>query len=352
MNTTKHTLFTDVSHFYQNMITALEHAERTIHMIYFAFDDGEWASKISRVLKQKAANSVQVNLMVDELGMVLDNLPNAWRNRKLLADLRAAGVQVDVFRPTGRRLSQFNRLHVKICAIDKHTTFVGGSNIGDHYPHWRDSNLRLDGDLGDTFAQLYTYLHHFSQNHTRQKLPRLSDLKLSDTLLRLTLPGHRQDVRRALLDLILNAEKTVTIRTWYFLPDKEILNALLSQAENGVRVTVLFSHRTRVPFIDAANRLIANKLVKSGVRVYRYKGRYMHGKEAWNDQGDILFGSANVDWWALYSNFECNLQLRSRTLALRLQEALAADLVYCRQHIPGAHSSLSKWTSYSEMTPI
>ena len=42
MNTTKHTLFTDVSHFYQNMITALEHAERTIHMIYFAFDDGEF----------------------------------------------------------------------------------------------------------------------------------------------------------------------------------------------------------------------------------------------------------------------------------------------------------------------
>ena len=110
MNATKHTLFTDVSSFYQNMITALEQTEQSIHMIYFAFDHGEWADKISQVLKQKAANGVRVKLMADELGMLVDNVQNAWRNRKLLAGLRAAGIGVDVFRPTGRRLSQFNRL--------------------------------------------------------------------------------------------------------------------------------------------------------------------------------------------------------------------------------------------------
>lgn len=166
--------------------------------------------------------------------------------------------------------------------------FVGGSNIGDHYPHWRDSNLRLDSDLGDTFAQLYTYF-----------------------------------------------EKSITIRTWYFLPDRELLNALLSQAESGVSVTILLSDRTRVPFIDAANKFIGCKLAKSGARVFRYKGRYMHAKEAWNDKGDILFGSANVDWWALYSNFECDLHLNDANLARQLQQALAADLCFCRQRKSG-----------------
>lgn len=336
MNSPNYTLFTDVCIFYQNMLATLPQAERSIDMIYFAFDHGEWAGKISRVLKQKAASGVRVRLMVDELGMVVDNVKNGLRNRALLADLRAAGVQVDVFRPTGRRLSQYNRLHVKICAVDERIVFVGGSNIGDHYPHWRDSNLRLDGELGDTFAQLYAYLGQFFQNKNHQPPPRLTDLHVNDVSLRLTLPGHRQDIRRALLDLILSAEKSIIIRTWYFLPDKEILNALRSQAENGVRVTILFSHRTRVPFVDAINRVMAKKLAKSGVRVYRYRGRYMHAKEAWNDKGDILFGSANIDPWALASNFECDLHLRNHQLARQLQQALLADLAHCREQVPGS----------------
>ena len=337
MNATKYTLFTDVSNAYRNMITALQQAEHSIHMIYFAFDHGQWATRISQVLKQKAAKGVQVRLMVDELGLVVDNVQNAWRNRKLLDSLRAAGVQVDLFRPAGRRLGQFNRLHVKICAIDQHTVFVGGSNIGDHYPHWRDSNLRLNGDLGDTFAQLYVYLRQFSQGQTNHQLPtRLANLHVNDAALRLTLPGHRQDIRRAMLDLILSAEKAITIRTWYFLPDKEVLNALLSQVENDVQVTILLSDRTRIPFIDASNKIIGRKLTKSGASVYRYKGRYMHAKEVWDDKGNILFGSANVDRWALHSNFECDLQIHNPRLAQRLQQALVADLCHCRQERSGA----------------
>ena len=97
MNATEYTLFTDVSKAYRNMITALQQATHNIHMIYFAFDHGEWAGKISRVLIRKAANGVQVKLMVDELGMVVDNVKNSWRNRVFLAELKAAGIKVDIF---------------------------------------------------------------------------------------------------------------------------------------------------------------------------------------------------------------------------------------------------------------
>ena len=48
-----------------------------------------------------------------------------------------------------------NRLHCKIAAIDGHTVFLGGSNIGDYYTTWTDSNLRVDGDfvrVGTPFA--------------------------------------------------------------------------------------------------------------------------------------------------------------------------------------------------------
>lgn len=325
-----HTLFTDVGRFYRNLYDTLVQAEESIHMVYFAFDDGEWATKIGGVLEQKAADGVCVHLMVDEFGLALDNVRNVLRNRTLLARLKRAGVQVEIFRPSGRRLGQFNRLHAKFCAVDRRTVFLGGSNIGDHYLAMRDSNLRLDGDLGDTFAHLYQQLRGASHSCGEASRVR-ANYPLGQGSLLLTWPGHRQNIRRALLKLILEAKRSVTIRTWYFLPDQEILNALLSQAERGVDVTVLLSHQTRVPVIDVVNRITGYRLARSSARVYRYCGRYMHGKEAWNDQGQVLFGSANVDNWSLCRNFECNVQFQDLQLAQRLQSALEADRAYCRR---------------------
>ncbi len=323
---TQFKLFTNVADYYTDLQTALRAAQHHIHMAYYAFDDGNIARSVGHILAQKAAAGVTVRLMVDEMGLYLDNWQNGWRNRQLLAQLQASGVQVDLFRPRGDRLSQYNRLHCKFCAIDGTTAFVGGSNIGEHYLDWRDTNLRLTGDLGDGFAQLYDSLYQFSHGHA--SCP--TDLTIADMPLLLTVPGHRQDIRRALLGLILSAKESVTLRSWYFLPDEEIMNALLSQAEKGVRVTILFSHHTRMPFIDIANRGLCRRLEKAGVRVMRYNGRYMHAKEAWNDQGDILLGSANIDPWALRTNFECCLRIQNPALARQLTRELHADAIYCQ----------------------
>jgi len=330
MKSLDYTLFTQVNNFYQNLLDAVHSAEQSIHMIYFAFDHGQWADRISQALQEKARSGVEVHLMVDAIGMTFDNLRNAWRNRALLAKLRSAGVEVVVFRPTGQRLSRYNRLHAKVCTVDQRTVFLGGSNIGDHYLGWRDSNLRLDGDFGDTFDQLYACLRQFSSGFEREEFVSPA-LHVADVPLVLTVPGHRQDIRRALLNLILEAERSVTLRSWYFLPDREILNALHSQAEQGVEINIMFSHRTRMPFIDVLNRMIGSRLARSGVKIHRYQSSYMHGKEAWNDKGHVLFGSANIDIWALGSNFECNLQLHHQPLADHLQQLFTADLPHCQR---------------------
>ncbi len=321
-------LFAAVAPFYTEMIAALKQAQKSIHMAYYAFGDGRWGRAIAQVLAQKEASGVSVHLMVDELGQYLENVSHAYRNRRLLNQLAASGVQVHLFRPNGRRLSQFNRLHCKFCAIDDQIVFMGGSNIGDHYLDWRDSNIRIDGDLGDSFPRLYDGLCQFSGSANGYP-PHLAALQVADMPLLLTVPGRRQDIRRYLLDLILSAETAVFLRSWYFLPDKEIINALLSQAENGVRVTILFSHHTRIPLIDIANQRLTRRLAKASSKIYRYADCYMHAKEAWNDQGDILFGSANIDLWSLRANFECCLRITDLALAHQLSRELNADTSHC-----------------------
>jgi len=183
--------------------------------------------------------------------------------------------------------------------------------------------------LGDGFQKVYDTLLAFGQRGEPVESP--CESLVDGMPLLMTVPGRRQDIRRALLELILSAKTAVTVRSWYFLPDQEIMNALLSQAEKGVKVTILFSHKTRVPLIDIANRGLCRQLRQAGATVLRYRGRFMHAKEVWNDQGEILLGSANVDRWAMRTNFECCLRIKSHELARRLTQELRVDESHCRK---------------------
>jgi phosphatidylserine/phosphatidylglycerophosphate/cardiolipin synthase-like enzyme len=111
---TKKTLFTQVHLFYKNLLAELETADRTISMMYYAFDHGEWSEKISGVLAEKAKAGVRVRLMADQLGQVLDERRHALKNQSMMRELVEAGVEVEIFRPAGNRLKVFNRLHCKV----------------------------------------------------------------------------------------------------------------------------------------------------------------------------------------------------------------------------------------------
>jgi cardiolipin synthase len=322
----RHTLFTKVQDYYENLVAELATAQTEISMTFLSFDSGKWAEQVSQVLIAKAAQGVRVRLMVDEFGQVLDEPRHAFHNTFLFHHLRSHGVQVDIYRPSAP-LHMNNRLHCKIAAIDGRTVFLGGSNIGDYYTTWTDSNLRVDGELGNTFHRIYDFLSGFSVGGNNcHRLIDTSNLRAGSDRLWLTVPRHTSDIRSALMDLIRNADKNIYIRTWYFLPDDEMLDALCEQAKKGVQVNVLLSHETRVRPVDFANYIHVHKLVCAGGNVYRYAGKYMHSKAAWNDHNDVLFGSANLDAHSMRINFESCLKIHDPKLTSDLRHAFYADL--------------------------
>jgi cardiolipin synthase len=90
-------------------------------------------------------------------------------------------------------------------------------------------------------------------------------------------------------------------------------------------------------------------LAKSGVLVYRYTDKYMHAKVAWNDQGDILLGSANLDNTSLGKAFECCISVIDAGLARILQRVFEEDTSSCIRQTPAFfrhHSALKKIRSY------
>lgn len=322
----RHTLFTNVQDYYENLVAELATAQHDISMTFLSFDSGVWAERISQALIAKAATGVRVRLMVDEFGQALDEPRHVIKNISLFNHLRSHGIQVDVYRPASP-LQINNRLHCKIAAIDNRTVYLGGSNIGDYYTTWTDSNLRVDGELGNVFHSIYDFLRGFSQNgEFASRLLDTSSLQAGSDHIWLTVPRHKYDIREALMKLILDADKSIFIRTWYFLPDDEMLDALCAQARRGVQVNVLLSHETRVRPVDFANYIHVHKLVCAGGNVYRYAGKYMHSKVAWNDHSDVLFGSANLDAHSMKINFESCLKINDSKLAWELRHEFYADL--------------------------
>ena len=166
--TTRKRLFTQVQPFYRNLAAELETAQDSISMMYYAFDHGEWAERIAAILAAKAQSGVHTRLMVDEFGQILDEPRHSLKNKKLMQSLRESGVEVIIFRPEGNRLNKLNRLHCKVCAIDQRAVFLGGSNIGDHYLNWDDTNLYLNGALGNTFHQVFDFIGGFSTDQELQ----------------------------------------------------------------------------------------------------------------------------------------------------------------------------------------
>ncbi|HUF39247.1 MAG TPA: phospholipase D-like domain-containing protein [Anaerolineales bacterium] len=323
----RYRLFTEVRPFFADLLATLPEAQSEITMIYFSFVQGDWAERIAQVLKKRAAAGVRVRLMVDQVGQVVDRPKRTIDNQLLLEELQEAGAQVDLFKPDGHRLSEDNRLHAKICAIDETTAFIGGSNIGDHYTELEDFNLRVDGRLDHRLHDLYDFVRFHAKSGADLSRPdfHLSEMTAGDAHIWLTVPKQRHDIRRAMLKIILDARTEVSIRNWYFIPDAEILNGLRSQAMRGVKVRVIFSHRTRVRAIDAANRIHAHKLTQSGGEVYRYDHDFAHAKVTWNDRGEILFGSANLDKQALQDNFEFSLHFTDPQLVEKLRYHFEKD---------------------------
>lgn len=340
----QYTLFTKVQDYYTDLVEKLATAQQSISMTYLSFDSGEWSERIAQVLTAKAAEGVRVRLMVDEVGQLFDEPRHAVNNIALFNHLRSHGVQVDTFRPASP-LQITNRMHCKIAAIDNRTAFLGGSNIGDYYTTWTDTNLRVDGLLGDTFHQIYDFLNNHSQNgaSSSSRILEPKNLLTGNDRLWLTIPRQQYDIRDALMKLIQDADQSIFIRTWYFLPDDEMLNALCEKAKSGVRVNVLLSHETRVRPVDFANYIHVHKLVCAGGNVYRYSGKYMHSKAAWNNNGDVLFGSANLDPTSMHNNFESCLQIQDSKLVWELRHAFYADLATSPKQTPESylHRSLA-----------
>lgn len=306
--------FDDGKAYQAALLRELAQAERYIFLEYFIIGEGSFWESIHTVLREKAAQGVDVRVVWDDLGCLL-TLPTDYA-----AKLRSEGIQCRVFNPFRPFLTsvQNNRDHRKIAVVDGRVAFTGGINLADEYinererfGHWKDAGILLRGAGAWSFTVMFLQMWSFLLKKTEK-----SEQYLPTTFQSQGATGWVQPYCDSPMDefsvgehvyrqFISSAKRYVYITTPYLMVDNDMISALKLAAESGVDVRVITPHKPDKRIVHFTTRSYYRELLHSGVRIFEYTDGFIHSKNFVVDDQMGSVGTVNMDFRSLYMHFEC-----------------------------------------------
>lgn len=126
--------------------------------------------------------------------------------------------------------------------------------------------------------------------------------------------------------LVRNARHHVQVTSPYFGPGTLVEEAMRNSASRGIDVRLLVPRVGDPPVPGWATRATYDPLLESGVRIFEYQPRKLHGKSMAIDSEWAIVGSANLDYMSLFVNQELILLAPDRSLARRMDLQYERDL--------------------------
>ena len=300
---------------FEQLMEELKAAKHFIFMEYFIIDRGYMWDSILEVLKQKAAEGVEVRVMYDGMGCIV-TLP-----RKYNEYLERQGIKCRIFSPIVPLLSthQNNRDHRKIMVIDGAVAFCGGINISDEYinekmrfGHWKDTGFMLRGEAVAGFTAMFLEMWNVNDEHIEdcgeyiqasKKYSVSTDgfvIPFGDTPLDEVYIG-----KRAYINNLNNASEYTYIMTPYLVIDDEMYECMKYAAQRGVDVKIIMPHIPDKKYAFYLARTYYKELLKAGIEIYEYTPGFVHAKMSISDGKKAIVGTVNHDYRSLYLHYEC-----------------------------------------------
>ncbi len=120
-------------------------------------------------------------------------------------------------------------------------------------------------------------------------------------------------VRDIYAGVISQANKRLWIMTPYFVPDDTITNLLACKALSGVDVRIVLPGVPDKGFVYLISLDNADKLTKSGVKVYTMSDAFVHTKSVLTEKCAVI-GSANFDLRSFFQQYENALYTDDKTV--------------------------------------
>ena len=286
-------------------------ALKFIFMEFFIVNHGVLWDSVLEILKEKAAQGVEVRFMYDGT-CTFFRLPHNYPEY-----LESMGIHCRIFFPIRPALSTYqnNRDHRKIAVIDGKYAYTGGVNLADEYinkmsrfGHWKDTAVEITGEAVNTFTMLFLQNWNIQSRETEDVSLYVRDYKVkSEGYIMGYTDSPFDDIKvgeSVYMDILYTATEYVHIMTPYLILDNEMITALSYAVKRGVDVKLIMPHITDKPYAYMVARNYYEILLKKGVKIYEYTPGFIHAKEFISDNKKAVVGSVNLDYRSLYLNFE------------------------------------------------
>jgi cardiolipin synthase len=320
---------------------AIEGAQDYVVVQTYLLRDDVLGRDLKARLQACARRGLRVHLLYDEIGSY--GLPAAYRK-----ELRAAGVQVSRFGTARGPVNRFQlnfRNHRKVVVVDGREAFVGGLNFGDEYlgrdsrlGAWRDTHLRVRGPVVQGIQLAFAADWFWAA----QSLPQLAwqpQKAAEGDLAALPLASGPADQEEKcelfFLEAIRAARRRIWIASPYFVPDAPLMSALELARLRGVEVRLLLSEKVDHRVVHLAGYGHFPAAERIGLKLYHYRGGFLHQKVLLVDDDLAAIGTANLDNRSFRLNFELSVVVWDRHFAAEVSAMLEQDFAGSRQIEPG-----------------
>jgi len=295
----------------------IRNATQSVFLQTFIFNDDATGWHTAKMLAEKAQQGVKCCVIYDGVG-------SNRADNKIFDFMRAAGVEVREYAdPYKAPLKLNTRWHEKFLIVDGQVGIAGGMNIADEYAYggssqmimrlgekpmaaWRDMDVRVSGPV------LYSIVTRFQDNWARlgkpmdegfvdQTIERVPAAKLKRgvnvRMVTNEAGSSRTPITNAYVLAISAAQKKIVIENPYFIPTKEVRDALVEACQRGVDVVVMTNsaESNDMPLLPDIARHYYDELVDAGVRIFEKHGGTLHSKTASFDDEFSIIGSANLN---------------------------------------------------------
>ncbi|MDO7869512.1 phospholipase D-like domain-containing protein [Nocardioides jiangxiensis] len=336
------TTYTYGQDLYEDMLAAIDSAERQILFETYIWKDDEIGQRFKQALVRAARRGVAVHVIYDGFANLV--VPPSFKRfptsiKVLRYPVYNAGLRFFDLRHYGRD-------HRKILVVDDAVGFVGGYNIGSAYAtEWRDTHCRITGpgvwDLQRTFADFWN-LHRKRRFRANERPLLLETASEWEPRMRF----HRNiptlwsfPIRSMYLEAINRATSRVWMTHAYFIPDANFVDTLREAARRGVDVRILLPRKSNHIVADWISRGYFAQMLEAGIRIFRFRDAMVHAKTATIDGSWSTIGTANVDRLSMQGNYEINVEIIDRDQARVMETIFETDLSNC------AELTMNEWES-------
>jgi cardiolipin synthase A/B len=316
-------------HFIDALFRDINEATIHIHIQFYILRDDELGGELFSLLTKKAAEGVEIRLLLDYLG-------SHGVKKETIQSLEKAGIHFQFSNKPGFPYFLYrinHRNHRKVTIIDGKTGYIGGYNIGNEYigkdtklGDWRDYHLRLSGDPVNELQKSFITDWNIASGEN-VPIPDLSKQPpSSDQKEFMFVYSNGDGVYRFFYEKIQRAKKSILIGSPYFIPGKKMNRALLQALKRGVKVTLLVPMHPDHALVKEASYRYLKPLLEAGASIYQFHEGFYHSKVLMFDESICDIGTANFDYRSFFFNDEINCIFTEKAYIEDVKKVIESDL--------------------------